>query len=371
MAKTIKFPSPDIDFMGITSKPEKRVLFWTDNPLGFTGFGKVSREIIKQLLRDPDITYKIDVVGISFWGDRPDEPLGYTLYSALQPGQNIDLFGHAKLFSLLSTNDYDALFILNDLPVVARCLKDILAIREKQKKTFKIIHYFHVDGPVWPEEVRDSISKVDFPVAYTFFGRDTVAKHDAKLSDIPVIYHGTDKDMFRPFATEAERVSARKFWDNGASINSSKFIVLNVNRNQPRKDYAKTFEVFAEFHKRVPESYMFCMADPADIGGDLIRIAAQYGLVWGKDWWSAPVGSQTKSNGFPEEQIAQLYRISDVVISTSVGEGWGLSLTESQACYTSGLPQAFLMPGDHRRKRGARISCRCRRHGWNDHIWPE
>ena len=61
------------------------------------------------------------------------------------------------------------------------------------------------------------------------------------------------------------------------------------------------------------------------------EIAGQHGLVYGEDWNCPPKGIYGPNHGMPIEAVNQIYNCADLVISTTLGEGWGLSLTEAMA----------------------------------------
>ncbi len=318
----------------------KNVLIWGDNPHGITGFGKVVKNIIRQIY-DKD-KFKIDVLGISYLGDPyvadeyKGEKLMYDVWTPFEVGKVIDLYGTNKLMSMLSQGRIDILFILQDTFIVKNVMQKIVDLREKLSNKFVIIYYYPIDSHyVYPNWIKESVSLVDIPVAYTEFGKKMSIKHDKNLQEMDVIYHGTDRNIFKKFDPEVIPQMRKSFWGEDVA---DKFIVLNVNRNQPRKDLNRTFSVFKEFRKSVPRSFLFCLSNPADMGGNIIDMAAQHGLTWGTDWQSVDPAQYSPVFGIPEIQVATMYNLSDVCISTTLGEGWGFSLTEAMAC---GCPVIF------------------------------
>jgi glycosyltransferase involved in cell wall biosynthesis len=105
--------------------------------------------------------------------------------------------------------------------------------------------------------------------------------------------------------------------------------VLNVNRNQIRKDYTKTFASFKLLKEKVPNAFLLVLAQIQDQGGDLQQIASYFGLEFGVDWM-AP-SDYTANKGYPVEMVNLIYNIADVVFSSTVGEGFGLSSIEAMA----------------------------------------
>jgi D-inositol-3-phosphate glycosyltransferase len=317
---------------------KKKVLFWGDNPHGITGFGKVIKNIIRQIYNED--LYSIDVLGISYFGDpyKPDvykgKPLLYDVYPPFEVGKQYDPYGTAKLMRFISTGKVDILFILQDTFVIRNSMQKIIELRDKLKKKFKIIYYFPIDSNPNSDWVNRAVSLADFPVCYTNWGKTLCVKHDPKLKMMEVIYHGTDKNVFKPLG-QARLGLRESFW--GKEV-SDKFIIINVNRNQPRKDLNRTFSAFSILKKTKPDSYLFMLSNPNDIGGNLLDIASQYGLEYGIDWSCPDPTRYDPLVGIPEDQVSIIYATADVCISTTLGEGWGLSLTEAMAC---GCPVVF------------------------------
>src|SRR5207245_1483917 len=113
-----------------------------------------------------------------------------------------------------------------------------------------------------------------------------------------------------------------------------KFIVGNVNRNQPRKRLDLTVQYFAEWMKdsQINDAYLFLhIAPTGDVGYNPEQLLKYYGidrrLIKGDPGvWS----------GVTEMEMADTYRSFDVQVTTTQGEGWGLTTMEGMAC---GIPQ--------------------------------
>lgn len=314
-------------------KSVKHILMWGDTPTGTTGFGNVMRNIIKILLKTGK--YKITLVGINYYGDPYDKGnLPIDIWPAIYPGGPNDVYGRARFLGFIRAMRPDIVFMLQDTFIVQSIMKTLLELQEEQNNSFKTVLYYPIDAKPRKEWITEVVSKVDYPVAYTeYAARETLAV-DPELSDLRVIYHGTDKNIFFPIPKEA-RENARKVF---FGVHADKFIVINVNRNQPRKDMQKTLAAFAEFHAKNPNSLLYILAKQIDVGGDLAEMAKTYGLEYGVDWSCPPNERYSEANGIPVEQVNLIYNSADAIISTTLGEGWGLSCTEGMAC---GRPVVF------------------------------
>ncbi len=314
-----------------------KILGWFDSPTVSTGFAQVSKNILKRLYRTGQ--YEITIIGINHNGD----PYSYSEYPyliypaviALSANEKLrtDMFGYNRVLAELNTGKYDILFIIQDAFIVNNIMPNILQIQQAlpREKKFEIVYYFPVDSPLKKEWVTNVIDKVAFPVTYTKYGMQECLKHVPTLEKkLQYIWHGVDKNDFYPMSPEERKENRKIIFEEHAN----KFIVLNVNRNQIRKDLHKTFAGFSIFHKKYPDTLLYILAQTDDVGGNLIEIANKYGLVWGEDWISPAPGTYFAGRGYPVSVINKLYNACDLVVSSTLGEGFGLSIIEAMATLT-------------------------------------
>lgn len=309
---------------------KKKVLWYSDSPTTATGFATVARNLLNVLYKTGK--YEFTIVGINHNGapyDRGKFPYDiYPAMNALASDQRYqDVYGRQLLVDMAATGEFDMVFMIQDTFIVETFMKGLLAVRDKlpKDKKFSIIHYFPIDGKPKQSWIEDVVAKADIPVAYTEFAKKECMKLVPGLEEMDVVYHGVDKDTFYPLGHS-------EFREQFFRQHKDKFIVLNVNRNQPRKDLYRTFAGFAEFHKKYPDSFLFILAQASDVGGNLIEIAQNCGLEWDKDWACPAPGTYGANQGYPIHILNEIYNACDVVTSTTLGEGWGLSFSEACAC---------------------------------------
>jgi glycosyltransferase involved in cell wall biosynthesis len=146
-----------------------------------------------------------------------------------------------------------------------------------------------------------------------------------------VVPLGVDLDIYSPHNRAASRAKI------GLPPElSSAFIVGNVNRNQPRKRLDLSVMYFAEWIKTrgIDDAYMFLHIAPTGEMGYDVRQLAQYCGVANKVLFVEPDMGQ----GIAEEKLAETYGCFDVQLSTTQGEGFGLTTFEGMAC---GIPQVY------------------------------
>lgn len=360
-------------------KKEKkiRILVWADSPTSATGFAQVSRNILRRLAKDPK--YQIDVIGINYMGDYYDrEKHPYQIFPAMPANQQgmMDMYGRARVITALGGEQeryglkppWDIVFTIQD-PFIVEGLGVPFAFGEQLRVTadlwkrtvppefwFKWIGYFPVDAPVKENWVTRAIAMPHYPVAYCDYGKKEMMKYDRENFDvkfnmkiketdenkkstlkvpslesrIKVIPHGVDLTVFKPLPKK-ERDKFRKEFFSG-QVKDDTFLVVNISRNQPRKDIARTLAVFSEFKKEVPNAHLYLHMKVHDAGGSVDEMARNFGLIPGEDY-STPFGFDT-GVGYSIEVVNQIYNAADVCITTTLGEGWGFITSEAFATKT-------------------------------------
>ena len=301
-----------------------KVVFYGDSPTCATGFGQVSRNILPAL--HDSGRYEVDILGINYWGDPHEYP--FKIWPMAVNGQR-DPYGRQRLQQhLLDPKlDFDILFFLQDT-FILDFLPSMLINLEKAGKRFKSVYYYPIDGIPKAEWI-DCVNSVDYPVTYTQFGfnQSVQIKPDLK-NKLNIIPHGINPKVFFP-APEAQ---VQEFRTQFFGQLSDKFIVTNVNRNQQRKDIPATIRAFKEFRKHCPDSILYLHMMAQDQGWNLPEVIKASGLDVTKDVILPQ--NFTASTGFPLEILNLVYNASDCIVSTTVGEGWGLSWTEAMATKT-------------------------------------
>jgi D-inositol-3-phosphate glycosyltransferase len=173
-------------------------------------------------------------------------------------------------------------------------------------------------------------------VFWTQFGADQAVK-GGYAGPYAVVPLGVDIEMYKPMDQQEAR---RQFFspdDYDAGLKDA-FIVSNVNRNQPRKRFDLSISYFAEWIKRckIDNAYLHLHVAPTgDIGFDCHQLAVYYGIANRLILSDAEVWK-----GVSEKTLSRNYNIADVGLSTTQGEGWGLTTMEMMA---SGV--ANVVPG--------------------------
>lgn len=298
-----------------------RILVYADSPTVATGFGTVSRNILAQLHASGK--YDIDIFGINYHGEPHNYP--YRIWPAADY-QTGDPYGRRKFCYFALQHDFDILWILQDTFIVDFLPELIRHLKANKQKPFRTIMYYPIDSTI-REEWYANLVDVDRLVAYTDFGKQAVLKY-AKNKDIDIIYHGVDVDTFKPLPF----ADVKAFRESYFSVGKDRFIFMNINRNQQRKDIPRTIQAFKEFKKYVPDSMLYLHMCAVDQGWNLPKLLVEMGVKLGRD---VVLPEKMEPNqGYPVDVINYLYNSCDCVISTTLGEGFGIGWLEAMACKT-------------------------------------
>jgi glycosyltransferase involved in cell wall biosynthesis len=297
----------------------------------FTGFSSVSKNLVSQWRKTFGDSLKLDIIAINYFGEDYNQDENIRVISAKKKDIKEDDFGRHVFLATILRDDYDAIFILQDLGVIIPIiphLKDLKAKKAAEnKKSFKSFFYFPVDFALNPVLVKN-LEFFDGLYTYTQYGKDMVSalRPDLKTR-LQVVPHGNNhEDYYKLDADEAKAFRESYFGEN-----AYKFIVGNVNRNQSRKDIPNTIFGFMEFWNSNPNSFLYLHMNPIDpMGWDLRTILRQTPLVEGKDYCFP--SEEDYNKGADVKKMNGIYNSLDAFLTTTTGEGWGLTITEAMAC---------------------------------------
>lgn len=309
----------------------KPVILGIGDGVATTGFARVLHSNFRYLKKYYDIHH----LAVNYRGDPHEE--SWKIYPAHLGG---DLFGFGRLDELMKHINPDLVFILNDLWAHPMYMQKL----DKYAGKVKFVLYSPVDSKPMDYRWVSQLEKVDRLVLYTEFGKEAVEDainvwrekdETAKPPRIDVVPHGVDTKIFHPlFEVEqgmnwqdARKEAKRKLYPKTSDFIDS-FIVLNANRNQPRKRIDTTIKGFAMFAEGKPLNVkMYLHMGVEDMGWNVIHLCERYGI----DDRLVISSNKKEIPGIPDDRLNLIYNSCDVGINTSVGEGWGLPSFEHAA----------------------------------------
>lgn len=288
-------------------------ILWVSDLVIETGFSRVSHSIIEFLKDD----YEIVGLGINHFGDPHDK--GFRIY----PSSIADIYGFEKLPKVIKKENPDLIFMLNDAWIINTYLK----ILKEEKVTTPIIVYMPVDGvghdPRWYTNF-DIVSKV---VTYTQFGKNAI-KHILDDREIEVIPHGVNRNFYK-IDRDIKEIRQELL---GTDKYNNSFIILNANRNQPRKRLDLTMMAFKMFAADKDDVYLYLHCGMKDASIDLYKVSLFLGINDKVIFSNTNIGPTQD----PIERLNLIYNATDIGVNTAWGEGWGLVNFEHLSC---GKPQ--------------------------------
>jgi glycosyltransferase involved in cell wall biosynthesis len=311
-----------------------RVLLCATHPRQYNGYSLCAVELAKVLAKNPDI--ELLYYGFqNFYNDnnnhRADFPTNVLVYDAFANESPRGAgFGFDQMKEFVRTHKPDVIILYNDLLVVSTFLKQLHEARNEGCK-FKIIAYI---DQVYLNQRKEYINIVnhvaDVGMLFTKYWEDIILPQGLKL---PTCYlpHGINTSVHFP----VDRMLARRYYN----LKPEDFLVLNLNRNQPRKRWDICMQAFAEV-----------LVTHADKPIKLLIATAVQGAWHLLELFERELGKRglTMQEGMKhivlhdnpqrvtDEDINILYNASDIGINTCDGEGYGLCQFQQAAC---GVPQ--------------------------------
>lgn len=284
-----------------------RILLSSNSPFGFSGYSTQAKGIMNVLLQ---LGHEVYVYG---WTVTGQPPLKMGPVTFLSRQGEMQWGGDAGAYA----RHYDV-----DLLIT---LQDVWPLPENFALTLPCpwLPLFPVDGRPAPPPVVDAVREAEYPTVYSKFGMKMMWDAGVPCHYIP---HGIDTAVFCPGDKQAIR---ERF---GIAPDAFMVLMVAANAGQPsRKSFAEALEAFRDFHAEHPNSFLYLQTQRNAKGkGVLLDV-----LIKQLDLPRTAVkfcNQDALALGMPDSHIADLYRAADVLLSPSMGEGFGLPIAEAQAC---------------------------------------
>lgn len=283
-----------------------KVLWWSNHPTSPTGYG-TQTALWTRRLRDAGHT----VVISSNWGgdQRAHEWEGIPV---LPPGEH--RFAQDSL-----ARDIDAVD-----PDLVWCLYDAWPIKPGPLRDRNVALWTPVDHNPLPPLVKNALVESRCtPVAYSQFGVEAM-----RINGLDPLYvpHGIDTNIFQPRPRNEAR--ARLGFDQDQFLIG--MVAANKSGGYLRKGWDVAFESVAWLARQHDDVHLYVHSKPSSqMGIDLQVCARNYDLP--KDGLTF-LPAAVHEYGISDEKMSWIYSAFDVLLSPSLGEGFGLPVLEAQAC---------------------------------------
>lgn len=300
----------------------------------FTGYSKVSYNMIQQLS-------KLSWLDITHYGFQrmPNIPADYRPYpsnvevidalASEKPAQQG--FNFNGLPDMIRKKQPHVIMIFNDMSVVAKYLEEIR--KSGIPRNFKIWVYCDQVYNTQLQGYLDILNR-DADCVFTFSPYWKKCLKDQGITrPLDIILHGFDSKMFFPLPKELVRKQV--------GLPMDAFMIMNMNRNQPRKRYDILVMAFVELIIKYPTKpiYLMCVCDKGEKGGWFLFEIFQRELRLRNvpsEQFMGRLMISAQDMIFKDEDVNMFYNLADIGINTADGEGWGLCNFEQMGC---GIPQ--------------------------------
>ena len=300
------------------SRPTK-VLFFATNVRQYNGYSYAIYELACQLAKKDDI--ELTIYGFQNFYNNPTHARNlpsnvyeYDAFANENPKQQG--FGFDQVSEFVNMNKPDLCIIYNDMVVVTNIINQLYKVVNKQ---FKIIVYI---DQVYLHQKKDYINflnnRVDFVLAFTPYWEECVKSQGITLPT-DYLQHGFNPMIHYPFPKEL----ARRYYN----VKNDDIIILNLNRNQPRKRWDICLQAFAEIvaaYKDKPVKLL--IATSVDGAWNLFEVfereLKKRGLTLQDGMKHLIIIDNPQQ--LTDEDINILYNLADIGINTCDGEGFGL-----------------------------------------------
>jgi glycosyltransferase involved in cell wall biosynthesis len=320
-----------IDNANTTKDRPVRVLFFCTSYLSTNGYSYVGYEIAKTLSKRKDI--QLTMYGFQRFHqlpnhrtDYPENVYEYDAFANEQPKQHG--FGITQVKDFVTMNKPDVCIVYNDMTILQGVISQLLEVPNRK---FKIIAYIDQVYLCQKKEYIHFINQTcDTAMMFTPFWEKNIMKQGITLPSC-FLRHGFSKLAHYPIPKHL----ARKYYN----LNMDDFIVMNLNRNQPRKRWDTCMQAMAYLVHLAPDAPIKLLIS-AQIKGawslfDVYeRELSKYNITL-EDGMKHIIVIDNPQNQ-TDDDVNIMYNVADVGINTCDGEGFGLCNFQQAAI---GIPQ--------------------------------
>jgi glycosyltransferase involved in cell wall biosynthesis len=282
----------------------------TNSPFAPTGYGIQMREIGKRLIEDGHevaVACNFGLSGAAInWN-------GMVLYPLRMQEQCADVIGHyAQHFGA-------------DICVT---LYDVWALPGNWRERCGVpwAAMVPLDGAPINRHATKRLQTAQYVIAYSQHAQVMLEQAGFDVDYCP---HGIDTGVYQP----GDKSEARR----KLGIPQDRYMISTVAANKgypPRKAWPEMFTAVSRFAKNHGDILYYCHTTkrPYGSGNQGIYLDQLQDAVGMPDGIMAYPDPGAMAIGVPDEQIAKIYQASDVMLLTSMGEGFGLPIIEAQAC---------------------------------------
>jgi glycosyltransferase involved in cell wall biosynthesis len=185
-----------------------------------------------------------------------------------------------------------------------------------------------IDHDPVPPPVLRAVKGAYQAIAYSQFGQDRLKRAGIDAAYVP---HGVETKIMRPLP-RAEALAKVQF-PEALAEHDFLAVMVAANKGTPSRkcfpQVLRAWKAFVEDGHPNALLYMHTHAGEQFQGVNLEELLGQLGISQRNVLFADPYWNIL---GYPDEYMANLYSAADVLVSPSMGEGFGLPILEAQAC---------------------------------------
>ena len=310
-----------------------RVVLCGTHPSQFNGYSKVMFELSSALIKYNEI--ELFIYGFQNFYKNNEHiterllPKNVQIFDAYENENPKNKgFGENLIIDYLLKINPDIVIIYNDILIIDMFIKQIRKIKDIK---FKIIPYIDI---VYKNEKQELLKNIDMNcdggIMFTDYWKNNIIQSNNFKKPLWVLEHGFNRTQY----FRIPQFIARKYYN----IPEEAFIILNLNRNQPRKRWDICIIAYVKFISKHMNANVKLMVSTETKGAwDLLELikneAKKYGIMDNIQDKFIFIQLPQKMSDY---DINVMYNVADVGWNTCDGEGFGLCNFEQAGI---GIPQ--------------------------------
>lgn len=295
-----------------------RIAWYSNAPWVPGGYG-VQTDIVSRRLRDDGHDVAI--------------ACNYGLAGAPMDYNGIKLLGHGSKQSSEDLAPVQMAWWMSRQPAdrgIGITLYDVWPLRDNAWSEIPLASWTPIDhGSVTPGVAAffSQQSNLRIPIAMSEFGRQKLI--DSGVPENMVLYapHSFEKSVYRPI----DNPKIRKEIGVPEDAHLTTIVAMNKGLLPIRKCFPEMLAAWAIFAKKNKDAFLYIHTELFGLG-DGMNIPRYLQMIDAPSDRIKFVDQFTFRNFLPQEYLARVYSGTDVLLSTSRGEGFGVPVIEAQAC---------------------------------------